>query len=548
MSGSETECRILPKNNGKKSKTKEKKSKKSKGNDSEIEEALKFKREKEARRAEREEKEKRQAKRERTEARRAKRERKEARRTQKETDVAQQRADDKSAKDMIAIQDKQDRPIITNVTTNQELVPVCHPMLPITLSPKYFVNKDSIVSSLATGKFKPSIPTKGTNGCRYAFQVDKTHVVSFKLEEIMAYTFSEHFDRTKHYIFHKDGNQGNCAWSNLIVCDLPTLQKHEIARLETLYPDTKYTVVRNVHDTLTFERYLVSDTGKIYSLSRRNHLHLGKDDFGYLQTGLTADINATQTATRRLMLRVHGIVIQSFTQRRPKGHHVTHINGDKCDNFLKNLAYADPKKNQRRHGERRHKAPPPLPPVTDKTQWKIIGVLPWNGLSFSQHEVSNMGHVRKKDDPQILKLSYTTNKYACIHLRHDNQDLKTHPKVLTVSRLVANAFVDGYSEAHTIVKHLNGIRLDDRAQNLKWISRDSTLKQKNARRIVASLVENPEVRKEFPSLRKAQLELSAYTFGGAIVKYGNSFTKAVNWDGERKMALIQVVSSEDDKE
>ncbi|KAI8148649.1 hypothetical protein BJV82DRAFT_664007 [Fennellomyces sp. T-0311] len=97
--------------------------------------------------------------------------------------------------------------------------------------------------------------------------------ITFKLEEIMVYTFLDsQFDRGQQYIFHEDRQQENCALDNLTVCDLPTLQQLEVESLENQHQGTKYTVVRNVHDTLTFNRYLVSDSGDVHSLISRKHL------------------------------------------------------------------------------------------------------------------------------------------------------------------------------------------------------------------------------------------------------------------------------------
>ncbi|KAI8147995.1 hypothetical protein BJV82DRAFT_594170, partial [Fennellomyces sp. T-0311] len=199
-----------------------------------------------------------------------------------------------------------------------------------------------------------------------------------------------------------------------------------------------------------------------------------------------------------------------------------------------------------KQGNARNKMP--LPSITEETKWKTIGTLPWNGLSFSKYEVSDMGHVRNRDSSQLLKLYHTYYGHPYVYIHHDNQDLHTRPKSMTVSRLVANAFVDDYSETRNVIIHLNGDRRDNRAQNLKWINKHSSYAQRIARPVMVSLVDDPEKQKKFESMAKATHELSSFGLSTLVAKHGNSFTKMVNWDGEKKMALIEVLLPQKDKE
>ncbi|KAI8148047.1 hypothetical protein BJV82DRAFT_594411 [Fennellomyces sp. T-0311] len=466
-----------------------------------------------------------------------------------------QSTDDKSAQDAVTIKREKDASI-ANTAEDQELVPIRHARLPVTTDPRYFVNKDAVVYSNATGKLKP---LKRAYANLHYLVLDKTKKRAFKLEEIMVYTFSEKpYNSDEQYIFHKDGKRENCAWSNLVVCDnLAVLQDHEIARLEKLHPEgTKYAVVRNVHDTLTFERYLVSNTGNVYSLIRGSHLRPGKDGVGYLYVILMCDTGAKQTVNYRVTLQIHALVMLSFNGCRPENVLISHMNGDKHDNSLENLVYADPKLPRKTREKERSEASEkqgstrnviPLPSITEETRWKTIGALPWNGLSFSKYEVSDMGHVRNRDSSQLLKLYHTSYGHPCVYMHHDNQDLHTRRKTLTVPRLVASAFIDDYSETRNVIIHLNGDRLDNRAQNLKWVNKHSSSAQRTARPVMVSLVDDPEKQKKFESGNKAQRELS-FNLRASVAKHGNSFTRMVNWDGEKKMALIEVLPSEKDKE
>ncbi|KAI8141779.1 hypothetical protein BJV82DRAFT_617496 [Fennellomyces sp. T-0311] len=248
-------------------------------------------------------------------------------------------------------------------------------------------------------------------------------------------------------------------------------------------------------------------------------------------------------------LHIRKVVRCSFRRCRPEGREITHIDCDELDHLLQNLVYKDPIKKvvprqKKQESVSRKVMPiPALPPVTDETNWKTIGVLPWNGLSFSQYEVSDMGHVRNKLDSQLLKLTCTSDGYACVYMSHDERILEKPMKQVRVARLVANAFVDGYPGAHNVVIHLNGDRQDNRARNLEWVPKNSSLFRKSARPVVASLVEDPKIRKEFSSINKAQHELSAYNLSHSFSKDGNPFTREVNWDGEKKTAVIEMLPS-----
>ncbi|KAI8142552.1 hypothetical protein BJV82DRAFT_615257 [Fennellomyces sp. T-0311] len=464
-----------------------------------------------------------------------------------------ERNDNEPAQDTVFVKHKKDAST-TNTVGEQRMVPIRHPRLPNTMPPRYFVNKDGVVcSKTKKGEFRELKPIKrGTNDGSYVLTVEKAS--TFKLEEIMVYTFSENqYNSDKQYIFHKDGNRENCAWSNLAVYDnLAPLQEQEIARLEMLYPGTKYAVVRDVHDTLTFERYLISNTGNVYSLIRRVHLRPRENECGYVQFQLHCDTNADQTVRHKVLFLSHSLVMRSFKGRHPEDLAVTHIYGDRRDNMLENLLYADhtkktrrPRKKTQAASEEQRKASttlPPLPPVTDETKWKTVGVIPWTGLSFSQYEVSDMGHARHIGGSRLLKLTRQTDGYTGVRMYHDNQDLKTRPKYMRMARLVAYAFVDGYSETQNIVKHINRDRLDNRAQNLEWVSRGCSSFSRKARQVIVSPVDDPKTQKKFSSLNKAQCELSDYSLFYWISKYGDSFTKEVSWDGEKKMALIHVLA------
>lgn len=96
--------------------------------------------------------------------------------------------------------------------------------------------------------------------------------------------------------------------------------------------------------------------------------------------------------------------------------------------------------------------------------------------SYPGYFVSNMGRIRKKGSERFLKAGPDKHGYPQVVL---------YGKTLRVSRLVALEFVDGYFQ-DAEARHINGNKLDCRAENLMWVQKGYAAGRPSARdRIVA---------------------------------------------------------------
>lgn len=98
-------------------------------------------------------------------------------------------------------------------------------------------------------------------------------------------------------------------------------------------------------------------------------------------------------------------------------------------------------------------------------------------IDVDGYEISNLGNVRSVDRAKMMP-----NQYGGMNLRRfKGKPIKAHKfpngyvgvvlgrgKCRLVHRLVAAAFIDG--DATKQVNHKNGIRDDNRAENLEWVS------------------------------------------------------------------------------
>lgn len=90
-------------------------------------------------------------------------------------------------------------------------------------------------------------------------------------------------------------------------------------------------------------------------------------------------------------------------------------------------------------------------------EWKQV-------QGYENYEISNQGRIRNRAG-HILKPYTKPDGYVCIKL--SKNDIRKH---FRIHRLVAQAFIPN-PENKEFVDHINGIRNDNRVENLRWCTR-----------------------------------------------------------------------------
>ena len=107
-------------------------------------------------------------------------------------------------------------------------------------------------------------------------------------------------------------------------------------------------------------------------------------------------------------------------------------------------------------------------------EWEDVPEEEWRDvLGFEElYQVSNLGNVRtvKRGEATVMAQEKQQNGYLSVHLRNRGIERRA-----SVHRLVAEAFIpnpDGLRD----VNHKNGIKTDNRLENLEWMSHSDNIK------------------------------------------------------------------------
>ena len=102
--------------------------------------------------------------------------------------------------------------------------------------------------------------------------------------------------------------------------------------------------------------------------------------------------------------------------------------------------------------------------MSEKEIWKV-----YNGFN-GRYVVSNRGRVFTKLSNRLISLFKDKDGYQCVCLCK-----KGKQKTVKVHRMVAETFIVNNNHKYE-VNHKNGIKTDNRVENLEWVSKSQNVK------------------------------------------------------------------------
>jgi hypothetical protein len=328
------------------------------------------------------------------------------------------------------------------------------------------------------------------------------------------------FGKNKNY---KDGLQIYCkSCANSYKTDKN--QKKRDARLEASTVEGEEWVI-----VPGYSRYEISKFGRVRNLTSKEVMSMKLDKNRYYRVGLVNDKNEKKNPY------IHRLIALAFIPNPEEKETIDHIDRNRANNKLDNLRWANRQEQRENQGARKVKYLITTDDLTNLENeiWKKIE-------GYEAYEVSNLGrvkHLRKYGDKAMkYVIRYGTNEiindYIDCTLDGDNGKISYEK----MHRLVAKAFIPNPNN-YDIVNHKNGIKNDNRADNLEWVTQSENCMHaietglSNAEKPIYQIDGNNKIINEWPSATKAasELKLNRSYISHAACSENNKFYSEYFW-------------------